>query len=115
MFKVGDVVWTRYAGQVWFGPVARVFGAGEATILTIERLPLTGQVSALRCFGSEDALLDAYQRSEAILGAARHKAAALRDEARELEAQAEHLRRTAFDVERDATAQADLAFTSAPR
>lgn len=115
MFKVGETVWTRYAGQVWFGAVSRVFGAGDATILTIDRLPLTGQVAASRCFASEGALADAHQRSEGIRFAAHRKAAELRNEARELEAQAEHLRRSAFEVERDAAAMADAAIATAPR
>lgn len=112
MFKVGETVWTRYAGRVWMGEVSEVL---SPDIVRLKCLPGNGMVGVAYCFRSEVAQAEAYARAEGIVPAARRKAAALRDEARELEAQAEHLRRSAFEVERDAPDEAARAITSAPR
>ena len=112
MFNVGETVFVRYCGQVWFGPVK---ARHESGILTIGGLPHSGMAHKSRCFYSEESLSNAYERAEAIRRGAHSKAAALREEARELELQAEHLRRSAYEAQSSADADADAAFLAAPR
>ena len=83
--------------------------------MTVDRLPLTGQVAASRCFASELALLKAYKSAEDVTTSARYRSARMRDEAREHDLQAEHLRRSAFEAERDAASDAVAVIANAPR
>ena len=113
MFKVGETAFTKYGGHKWAGVISEIRHDGQMII--IDGMPKGSAVHVSACFRSDVSQAEAYARAEGIMPAARHKAAALRDEARELETQAEHLRRSAFEVERDAAAMAEAAIATAPR